>query len=150
MWQAPFHYVLSHTASKGPGIMGWGYILLNEANSHLPKAHLSTYKRKVTSRIALKVYVKTRRSWKRWRQEKRIRVGWCWLAWWCFLESPWSWDYEADQGRKKNGKTNKQANRHESVKEGGQVGKGLTSFKTSRGTPNLLLETVSVWCQWNS
>lgn len=32
-------------ASEEPDLMGWAYILFNEANSHLPKVHLLTPKK---------------------------------------------------------------------------------------------------------
>lgn len=62
--------------------MGRAYIVFNEANSHLLKVHLPTFKRKITSRLAPRVYVKTRVSW---------REGWGeGLEWESYSDHGWS------------------------------------------------------------
>lgn len=75
MYVAFFQYLLKHMVSEESDSMGRAYIVFNVAKSHLPKVHLLTSKRKITSRLAPRVYVKTRESWRRWRLGRRIRVG---------------------------------------------------------------------------
>lgn len=75
-------------------------------------------------------------SWRKWRLGRRIRgrrLQWPWVVW-RFLESPWSWDFEADQYREKMGKQKTWQYNY-----GCQREKGLISFKIHRATLDFIL-----------